>query len=328
METKGNYLLIGVFVLVGVAALLAFVIWLARGNINREYGYYDIFFEGSVAGLAIGGDVRYRGIKVGSIVNITIDPERPGEAGVTVEIDRAVPIREGDTATLELQGITGVAYIDISGATADSAIIEGGTPDRRPVISSRPSNIEALFSGAPEMITKANVLLTRINELISDENRETFTTMLNDVQTITSTLSTRADQLGNALDNFDSAGEEVALAASRLRELGDRANVLFDQAGGTLNSVDELLAKDAKRLVSDVRAASQAVQSFAGTAEQVLAENRDTLRDFANDGLPDFIRFLNEARLLVANLSRLTERLEEEGARFLLEKKRSEFQAQ
>lgn len=328
METKGNYLLIGAFVLAGVAALFAFVIWLARGDINRVYDYYDIFFEGSVAGLAIGGDVRYRGIKVGSIVNIAIDPKRPDKAGVTVEIDHAVPIREGDTATLELQGITGVAYIDISGASADSASLAGGTREERSVIPSKPSNIEALFSGAPQMIARANVLLERVNDLVSDENRETINNMLNDVNAITSTLGSRADQLGNALDSFDRAGEEVALAATHLRELGDKANTLIDQAGGTLGGIDELLAKDAKRLVTDLRAASQSVQTFATTAEGVLDENRDTLRDFANDGLPDFIRFLNEARLLVANLSRLTERIEEEGARFLLDKKRSEFQAQ
>ncbi|MDH3693448.1 MAG: hypothetical protein OER96_02620, partial [Gammaproteobacteria bacterium] len=138
----------------------------------------------------------------------------------------------------------------------------------------------------------------------------------------------RADQLGDALDSFDRAGDEVALAAAGLRELGDKANTLFEQAGGTLNNVDELLAQDAKRLVSDLRAASQSVSSFATTAEGVFDENRDTLRQFTNEGLPDFVRFLNEARLLVANLSRLSERIEEEGARFLLDKKRSEFQAQ
>jgi len=328
METKGNYFLIGLFVLAGVAATFSFVIWLMRGDINRVYDYYDVFFEGSVAGLAIGGDVRYRGIKVGSIANIAIDPERPDKAGVTVEIDHAVPLREGDIATLELQGITGIAYIDISGATADSVVIEGGTPEQRTVIPSKPSNIEALFSGAPQMIAKANSLLERVNDLINDENRATIKSMLDDAHAITSTLGSRADQLGDALDSFDHAGEEVALAATGLRELGDKANTLFEQAGGTLNNVDELLAKDAKRLVADLRAASQSVSTFATTATGVFDENRDTLRQFTNEGLPDFVRFLNETRLLVANLSRLSERIEEEGARFLLDKKRSEFQAQ
>jgi len=328
METKGNYFLIGLFVLAGVAATFSFVIWLMRGDINRIYDYYDIFFEGSVAGLAIGGDVRYRGIKVGSIANIAIDPAQPDKAGVTIQIDHAVPLREGDIATLELQGITGIAYIDISGATALSAVLSGGTPDERPVIPSRPSNIEALFSGAPQMIARANLLLERVNDLINDENRATIENMLNDVDAITSTLGSRADQLGDTLDSFDRAGDEVALAAAGLRELGDKANTLFEQAGGTLNNVDELLAQDAKRLVSDLRAASQSVSSFATTAEGVFDENRDTLRQFTNEGLPDFVRFLNEARLLVANLSRLSERIEEEGARFLLDKKRSEFQAQ
>ena len=121
-----------------------FVVWLAGADIRRSYDYYDIFFEGSVSGLGIGGDVRYRGIKVGSIVNIAVDPADPERAGVTIEVESTVPIRDGDIAALQLQGITGVAYVNIAGATADSKPLVAGSPAEHPVIPSLPSKFRAV----------------------------------------------------------------------------------------------------------------------------------------------------------------------------------------
>ncbi len=106
METRASHLLIGGFVLLFVVGLFGFAIWLARIEIDREFAYYDIYFTGSVAGLGVGGDVRYRGIKVGTVVDITINPDDPSRVGVTAQIGSDTPIREGDRASLQLSDIS------------------------------------------------------------------------------------------------------------------------------------------------------------------------------------------------------------------------------
>ena len=73
MESRANHLLVGSFVLISVAAVFAFVIWLARVQLHEDFNVYRIYFEGSVQGLGIGGDVQYRGIRIGAITDLAIN---------------------------------------------------------------------------------------------------------------------------------------------------------------------------------------------------------------------------------------------------------------
>ena len=165
METRASHVLIGGFVLLVIVGLFAFVIWLARVQIDREFARYDIYFEGSVAGLGIGGDVSYRGIRVGTVISITVNPDDPSRVRVIAEIGSDTLIREGDQASLQLQGITGVAFVNSEGATAEKPLIGAKADEPRPVIPSKPSQIEKLFQGAPELINRGIILTERASEL-------------------------------------------------------------------------------------------------------------------------------------------------------------------
>jgi len=96
-------------VLLLTLAFFGFSIWLARVDLDQKLQSYDIHFSGSVAGLGVGGDVRYRGIKIGSVTSIAIDPDNPARVLTTVAVDGTTRLREGDVARLALQGITGIA---------------------------------------------------------------------------------------------------------------------------------------------------------------------------------------------------------------------------
>lgn len=339
METRASYVLIGTFVLCAVAALIAFVIWLARIEIDAEFAYYDIYFEGSVAGLSIGGDVQYRGIKIGTVSTIAVDPEDPSRVRVRIEVIGTHPIREGDEAVLQLQGITGVSFINIDGATADKPPLEAKKGEEVPVIPSKPSQFERLFEGAPQLVNRAIYLTDRAAELLREENQQLVTQILSDIATLTSLVRSRSDQFLRVLDAFDESSDDVAAAAKGIRELTDRLNGLathmddvLDQtdrtlkaAERTMTTADALLADDAKALVADLRTTSRSISQMAEEAEAMLAENREPLNAFAGDGLVEFSRFVTEARLLVASLSRVAERLETDGARFLLGTPKAEF---
>ncbi len=327
METRANHLLIGSFVLVVVVGLFIFVIWLARVDVDRRVEQYDILFRGSVAGLGLGGDVRYRGIKVGKIDRIAVDPEDPGQVRVVVEISADNPIREGDEARLELQGITGIAYINIEGAIAGSRPITAREGEARPVIPSSPSQIEKLFQGAPDLVARGIVLADRAAELFDERNLALVNGILADVKSLTDSLASRRERLENIIDSLDDTSTDVSEAARSFRQLSAKLEALLDQLGGTLVDVDRIVGGDAARLFAELRGTNRSIDGLLGEAREVIAENRDGLATFSNDGLPELGRFLTEARLLVASLSRVTERLESEGARFLLGEKEGEFKA-
>jgi len=334
METRASYVLVGGFVIAAVVALLGFAAWLARAEIDRAVSRYDILFEGSVSGLGIGGDVRYRGFKVGTVTDIDIDPDDPGHVRVSVEVDSEIPIREGDEARLQARGVTGVAFINIEGADAGSPALTASAADANPVIPSRPSKLEELFESAPELITRATVLVDRASRLLDEENMQRFDGILADVQSVTASLADRREQIAGVLDSVDRASTDIAAATDAVRSLAERADGLLDAlsatlvaARGTLDSADSVLAEDVQGLLGDARETARSVARLAAEAERTLADNRESLTVFASEGLPEFSRFVTEARLLVSNLSRVIERVESEGARFFFGGQGAEVEA-
>ena len=121
MEIRASYLIVGAVVLALIAGLAAFSVWLVGADIDRNVARYEIAFAGSVSGLSEGGQVLYRGIPVGRVADIRIDPADVETVLVAVDLERDTPIKEDTVASLELQGLTGIAYVQLEGGTQASA---------------------------------------------------------------------------------------------------------------------------------------------------------------------------------------------------------------
>ena len=117
METRASYVLVGSFVLALVAGLLVFTAWIAKVQLDETRETYRIYFTGSVTGLQQGSPVRYRGVPVGTVSDIRLDPDNVTRVRVTIEVQNGTPIMSDSIASLEVQGITGGAYVQISGGT-------------------------------------------------------------------------------------------------------------------------------------------------------------------------------------------------------------------
>lgn len=325
METKASHTLIGAVVLLLSFAFFGFAIWLAQVDLDQETRQYDIRFTGSVAGLGVGGDVRYRGIKIGSVMDIRIDPEDPSRVLTRVEIDGDTPIRKGDEASLALQGITGIAYINIDGARAGSPPLASVSRKGIPVIPSKQSNIERLFSSAPELLTKAIEVTENLAKLLGDENIGSITGILADMKVLTGTLAGQESRVDNVLISLESSAADIAATMAATRDLVGRVDVILDDASetlavgrGAMAGIDQVVTNDVGGLVRELKSAGEDLSAITATLARVTANNEEELDSFATDGLADLRRFINEGRLLFASISRLTERLESGGAQSLL----------
>ena len=184
METRAHHVLIGGFVLLVVLGLFTFVIWLARIDLDRDVSRYIIFFEGAVWGLSTSSNVMYNGIPVGSVQEIDLDPRDPSRVRVVIEVDATTPVRTDSVATLELQGITGVSLVQISGGSASSPALVALPGQDLPVIDSRRSQIQRLFAGAPELINRAILLIEQVTRLFDEDNLEAFGLLIGDAQSL------------------------------------------------------------------------------------------------------------------------------------------------
>jgi phospholipid/cholesterol/gamma-HCH transport system substrate-binding protein len=313
MEVRASYLIVGVVVLALIAGLAAFSVWLVGADIDRNVARYEIAFAGSVSGLPKGGQVLYRGIPVGRVANIRIDPDNVETVLVAVEIDRDTPIKEDTIATLEMQGLTGIAYVQLRGGTQVSALLD---PDAEPVprIPSRRSALDQLFESTPDLLARAVVVVDRVSLLLTDDNLKAVADTLHNVETVTATIAGRADTIDSALagaaemtGTIQATSAEVRNLASDLRQLTNRLDQQVDGVSG-----------DLVETLTELQGAAVSMSSAAGQLEQVLGQLEQPVDDFAATGLYEFTQLIGETRLLVAALSRITKEFERDPAGFLI----------
>lgn len=316
METRASYALVGAFVLALLAGLAGFTVWLF-GGADDDTQLYDIVFTGSVTGLQEGGQVRYRGVPVGTVMDIWIEPDDTGRVVVTAEIEENAPIREDTVASLELLGVTGIAYVQLSEAEGPVEEPPPVAGTERPVIPAVPSALEQVFESTPELLARAVEVGARLTEVLDDANLDALGGTLRNLEAITAALAGRADGIGAVVEESAEAAEELRLLASELRAL----------VGG-LSEQTEGLGGEVTATLREVRSSVGQLGEATEQLEGVVREVRPPLNDFAESGLYDFSQLIGETRLLVAALSRITKEFERNPAGFLLGTNQGGFEAQ
>lgn len=366
METKAGYTVVGAFVLAFLAGFVVVVVWLADVDFDSETQRYHILFDGAVTGLKTGNPVRYRGIPVGVVTDMEINPDNVEQVRVTIEVPVSTPIKEDAVASLEFQGLTGVAFVQIAGGSNEAPSLTAAPGQELPVIASTPSQLEELFEQAPELLSRFIALVDRANSILSDENRATINSTLQNIDGITGALAESSGDLrrilsesGETLSQIRSTAAEAEVLigsfaqrsesiaslmeqslidanallaqATRLTETAEPAFVATTDAMGNVSRLAEELEPEIVPLskaaqvslnefnliAKELRTAAANIGDAAGQAGSLLEENRDSLSEFSNTGLFEFTQLISESRILVQVLTRISNELERDPARFL-----------
>ncbi len=330
METRANYLMVGTFVLALAIGLMVFVLWLAKFQFDTEFARYDIVYKGSVTGLRIGSPVRYSGVHVGEVSAMRLDDKQPDQVLVTIEVEAKTPVRSDSVATLEIEGLTGGLYVLLSGGAPTAPPLIAAPGQKRPVIAARPSSLQQVLAGAPELVESVNVLLARTNDLLNAENRGHIASGLANLDTFTSSVAAHSGDIGlvledasatmaNLRDSTATLGELAAALKSDSGKLVERADATLAAIGGMAETVDaEITAtgSDARALIGDLRGTVGRLGNTSKELQAMIAENREPVRDFAATGLAELTGLLVEMRELVIALNRVTTEIQRDPARF------------
>jgi phospholipid/cholesterol/gamma-HCH transport system substrate-binding protein len=341
METKANHVLIGGFVLLVIAATFGFVVWLAKVDIDKAHARYYVYFEEAVSGLSLGGVVRFNGIPIGKVADISIDPENPARVRVLIEVDAEAPVRTDTMATLAFQGVTGVSFVQLGGGGAEAPLLTPKSPDEIPVIASKPSALQELFAGAPELIDRVLILIDRLTMLVGPENQQRVGNILGSLETLSVGLAAREPEVGRILVNLDRMTADLGNMAREMNGMVARFETVLDGtdetlalARGTLSSVDQavtsvdkLISNDGRLLIGDLRKSAQTLTAVGQRLEQFVGKNEEPLDLFASQGLVELTKFIEEARILIAGIQRVLETAESDPARFLFGRQRGGVEA-
>lgn len=348
METRASYTLVGTFVLVLMVGLAGFVIWLAKFSSDVQYDEYQIYFAGSVTGLSPAATVSYRGIPVGHVTGIEIDPKDIDKVLVTIQVASTTPVRTDTVASIEMQGITGVAYVQLTGGSDSAPDLEPAAGQEVAVITAANSALDQVFKSAPDMINSAIQLMNRGSALLSDDNLASISATLASVSQVTGEIANHKDDLGALIDdaratlaNVQSttasidkvAGDLSANLAGLIGQASDTLATLrntLQTANTTIGNADQTIANaepDIRATLDDLRKAAASIRATADTAQALLEENRAPINDFAQNGLYDISEFIADARALVLSLTQIAVQLERDPAGFLFGGNQSGYQA-
>ncbi len=260
METRANYLIVGLFTIVTVLAAFAFVYWTAGGGDRGEMTDLRIRIPGSASGLSRGSAVLFNGVRVGEIRRVFIDVTDPDAAIADARIDRRTPVTQSTQVDVGLAGLTGQANIEMRGSRAgeesllDLAAQQGTVAE----VTANPSAVTNLLESAQSIFRRADSVLGDFEGFVADvrgpltesarnaqafsealgRNAEGIDTFLASVSQMSETLAGVSDQLGSTLE----AGEQLIRAVDPDRVNQVVTNVenftrQIDQAAGQIEGI-------------------------------------------------------------------------------------------
>jgi phospholipid/cholesterol/gamma-HCH transport system substrate-binding protein len=299
MERSANYAAVGAFVLLVTLAGALFVYWYSDTREHRNYNRYEVFFDGTVSGLERGSAVRYLGVGVGRVVDIRIDPRDSSRVRVIVDIDASTPISDRTIAELSLQGVTGLLYIDLLRQPPGMPEPPRVPGIEYPAIRARPSRLQAFLTSLPELVSAVADLVERADRLLSDQNLSALTGAL-------ANINKASVGLPQTLNDLNGVLHELRGATSEARTLAKDLHGVIANAG-----------PDAQVAIQRLRTVADNLAMATDLVDKIVADNRQDIRSFTRDALPELERFLREGRAAAEEIRALSSSLRDNPSQLL-----------
>ena len=338
MENKANYAIVGAFVTIVVLGFMGFVYWFSIADNVRERTSYRVVFDGAVTGLNMGTNVLFNGLAVGTVESVAIDPDDPSRVVARISVSADAPVMNDTRALLEVQGLTGMANIQLLGGTLAAGPLLPAPGETIATLYGDASDFQLIMEGARNIIGNAQSTLERIDTFFAT-NEDNLASTLNNIEELSGGLARLVNGAGGGefdLDavvaNFTDTLESVSGTFSELELLVSEnrqslnttiANAeTFSSAlasnsqsiEGFLSSMTQTserigpLADELRSLTAQVRDIVAAIPpenvrstvDNIGSFAQTLANNTDNIEDMFTD-----------ARALASNLSGVSQGLQE-----------------
>jgi phospholipid/cholesterol/gamma-HCH transport system substrate-binding protein len=341
MDSKVNYALIGLLVIILSILLVAVILWLSVGTEQKVHDTYQAYIQESVSGLNRKAPVKYRGVEVGYVRDISLIPDRPNEVRVLLDIEHNVPIKQDTLVLLSTQGLTGLAYIELTGGSIKSSppLRQPGQP--YPEIKTKPSllvrldttistlltHLEKVSEIANSFFTEVNFdrdltgkllnnfshLSRAVNELLSEKNLVAVTNTLHYVENVTGTMANHTDNISSSLVNLEqttSNANKMSLQLSNLLAQLETSLVTLSTTANSFNNTAKMINQMVESNRQDVEETTQAVAKTATNITKAVEESREDMNYFTRQALPEVTTLLRELHILLNTLRSFTQELE------------------
>lgn len=300
MEQDIRYLTVGIVVVVLLTLFTVFVIWQSQRFTSTEGTYYTVLVDGAVTGISAGSPVRYLGVQVGRVDRL--DLVSSNRVAIVISLAEVPVVNASTVAHIQPQGITGHSYVALSTRDPDAEPAQTYEGTDMPVIHAEPSELDRLFSAAPELIDKLADTTEKLDALLNEDNRR---------------------HVGNTLANLSRFSDRLDNLTNRLVSLSDRMEGLAGQGEETLAGIDTTL-EEARSAIHTMEETFRVLENelvqygdLAGSIDTLVMENTVPLTRFTGQTLPEIDKLIRGMRAAVTRFEAVARKLEEEPSSLL-----------
>ena len=317
METKANYVLVGIFTLVAIIAAFAFVYWTATVGDRGETAPLRVRIPGSASGLSRGSVVLFNGVPIGSVVRVYLDVNDPTAAIADTEIDRLTPLTKSTQADIGIAGLTGQANIELRGANVKEPKLleEAERNGTIAEVTANPSAVTNLLETAQDIFTRADSVLDNLQGFVTDVRGPLTDTISN--------AKKFSDALGNNADGVDDFLASVTKLSEQLAGASDNLDATLEAAGGLLKSVDKekvaQIVDNVEKFSGNLSATSDRIDGVVARVDGVVAR--------VDGAVTSITEFSDGARQTLAKVDGILSGVDPETLRTAIENIDSTFDA-
>ncbi|UCV06390.1 MlaD family protein [Dechloromonas denitrificans] len=240
MENKSHAFAAGLFALLLVAAMLLAIYWLGGDKDNTHD--YIVVTKQNIGGLNPQAQVRYRGIRVGKVSDIRLDPEDYSNILVTISVNEDVPLTRGTIARLNYQGVTGLAHILLLETGKDMEPLEPND-EKPPHITMLPSLLDELGETGAATLRQARQLMVNANAMLSEENRQHLTATLANLESASANMKPALENLNGTMGQMkklldDRNIKNISVAAGEVGPLLAETRLLIGKMQAATDKLD------------------------------------------------------------------------------------------
>lgn len=288
MNGNNKYLEVGIFVAVGIAVLIMVSLMFAGNNKTAANTPYSLIFERDISGLILGAPVRYLGVEVGHVVDMQLNSKNGTSVQVDLEVLESAPINSATYASLSFQGVTGVAFISLAEdkeIPASKLVAIKGY--KFPVIPTRDVGLSALLSSGPEITGRMLVVLDKLNLLLNEDNLDSLSNSLGNIETLTSSL----------------AGQESTLSElpTQLKNILTQIDKTAKQIQGTINKGEP----DFLTAMQNLNRATKSLEKVTVRLDKWAVEHEPDIKSFMSGGIAQTPELISDTREALRELEKL-----------------------
>ncbi|BCZ97675.1 TPA: MCE family protein [Legionella pneumophila subsp. pneumophila] len=284
MESKTNYTIVGLAVLILTAGLLSAGLWLSVGFNQKEYTSYTVYLKESVSGLSIESPVKFNGVQVGYVKEIKLNKNDPRQVELLLNIEKSTPITTSTSATLISQGITGVTYVGLSAGSSELTPLRKMPGEPYPVIPSKPSLLNQLDAVLKEVAENVGAVSEKAQLIFNEENADNVRKSLANIERITEIIADKGQTIDSSLNNLDVFVANMAKASKQFPQL----------------------IKDLKTGISKFKSLADNMSAAGKDVSKTMIAGKNTIDQISQQAIPPAVILLRRLNAISANLEKVS----------------------